>query len=210
MFGINKNGTKHKIGIIMPAFFPASRTTYDGTTSGLSATRVQGAIDEVKGQMANKKDLSSIIITGSINNTGSTISNNTYFYLSGNLVQASADIANGATITVGTNCASVTAGGLNALNNTLKYILPSRETVTTRVVFGTNNSSGVYASSVIPLLDAENCTITVASIALVGSSTTLNLNSVIPDTKSKYGFTLVIFDSNVSGKICNVTYTYQR
>lgn len=28
MFGINKNGTKHKIGIIMPAFFPASRVTY--------------------------------------------------------------------------------------------------------------------------------------------------------------------------------------
>ena len=47
MFGINKNGTKHKIGIIMPAFFPASRTTYDPTTSGLSATRVQGAIDEM-------------------------------------------------------------------------------------------------------------------------------------------------------------------
>lgn len=32
MFGINKNGTKHKIGIIMPAFFPASRVTYDGGT----------------------------------------------------------------------------------------------------------------------------------------------------------------------------------
>ena len=32
MFGINKNGTKHKIGIIMPAFYPASRVTYDGGT----------------------------------------------------------------------------------------------------------------------------------------------------------------------------------
>lgn len=32
MFGINKNGTKHKIGIIMPAFFPSSRVTYDGGT----------------------------------------------------------------------------------------------------------------------------------------------------------------------------------
>lgn len=56
MFGINKNGTKHKVGIIMPAFFPASRTTYDNTTSGLSATRVQGAIDAVEGQIANSSD----------------------------------------------------------------------------------------------------------------------------------------------------------
>lgn len=32
MFGINKNGTKHKTGIIMPAFYPASRVTYDGGT----------------------------------------------------------------------------------------------------------------------------------------------------------------------------------
>ena len=46
MFGINKNGTKHKVGIIMPAFFPASRVTYDNSQSGLSATKVQGAIDE--------------------------------------------------------------------------------------------------------------------------------------------------------------------
>lgn len=59
MFGINKNGTKHKIGIIMPAFFPASRTTYDGTTSGLSATRVQGAIDEV----VAKVDRGSVSVT---------------------------------------------------------------------------------------------------------------------------------------------------
>lgn len=56
MFAINKNGTKHKIGIIMPAFFPASRTTYDPTTSGLSATKVQGAIDAVEGQIANSSD----------------------------------------------------------------------------------------------------------------------------------------------------------
>lgn len=47
MFGINKNGTKHKIGIIMPAFFPASRVTYDPTTSGLTVTDVQDAIDKV-------------------------------------------------------------------------------------------------------------------------------------------------------------------
>ncbi len=51
-----KNGTKHTTGLQMPAFFPASRTTYDGTTSGLSATRVQGAIDAMEGQIANSSD----------------------------------------------------------------------------------------------------------------------------------------------------------
>lgn len=30
MFGINKNGTKHKIGIIMPASYPANRVSYNG------------------------------------------------------------------------------------------------------------------------------------------------------------------------------------
>ena len=32
MFGINKNGTKHKIGIIMPAFFPSSRVTHESVS----------------------------------------------------------------------------------------------------------------------------------------------------------------------------------
>lgn len=54
--GFIKNGTKGTYGLQMPAFFPASRTTYDGTTSGLSATRVQGAIDAVEGQIANSSD----------------------------------------------------------------------------------------------------------------------------------------------------------
>lgn len=47
MFGINKNGTKHKIGIVMPASYPSSRTSYDNTGSGLTATNVQDAIDEI-------------------------------------------------------------------------------------------------------------------------------------------------------------------
>lgn len=47
MFGINKNGTKHKIGIVMPSFFPASRTSYSNSVSGLTATNAQDAIDEL-------------------------------------------------------------------------------------------------------------------------------------------------------------------
>lgn len=32
MFGINKNGTKHKVGIIMPANYPASRITRESVS----------------------------------------------------------------------------------------------------------------------------------------------------------------------------------
>ncbi len=42
-----KNGTKHDVCVKRPSLFPASATTYDNSQSGLSATRVQGAIDEV-------------------------------------------------------------------------------------------------------------------------------------------------------------------
>ena len=47
MFGINKSGTKHKIGIAIPASYPASRTSYSNSVSGLVATNVQSAIDEL-------------------------------------------------------------------------------------------------------------------------------------------------------------------
>ena len=42
-----KNGTKHDVCVKRPPLFPASATTYDNSQSGLAATRVQGAIDEV-------------------------------------------------------------------------------------------------------------------------------------------------------------------
>lgn len=42
-----KNGTKHDVCVKRPSLFPASATTYDNSQSGLSATRVQGAIDEM-------------------------------------------------------------------------------------------------------------------------------------------------------------------
>ena len=63
---------------------------------------------------ADKTDLTSIIATGSTNNTGSTITTSKpYFYKDGVLCRALADIANGATFTLDTNYEVVTAGGLN-------------------------------------------------------------------------------------------------
>ena len=54
-----KNGTKHDVCVKRPSLFPASATTYDNSNSGLSATRVQGAIDEVAG----KVDRGSVSVT---------------------------------------------------------------------------------------------------------------------------------------------------
>lgn len=71
---------------------------------------------------AAKVDLTNISITGSTNNTGSTIASGTYFYKDGTLVKAIAAIANGATLTLNTNYEIVTAGGLNDLNNALSNI----------------------------------------------------------------------------------------
>lgn len=51
-----KNGTKHDVCVKRPSLFPASATTYDNSQSGLSATRVQGAIDEVVGFMPDTWD----------------------------------------------------------------------------------------------------------------------------------------------------------
>lgn len=87
---------------------------------------------------AAKVDLTNISITGSTNNTGSTIASGTYFYKDGTLVKAIAAIANGATLTLNTNYEIVTAGGLNDLNDALirvadfsKVLASSAETVTT-------------------------------------------------------------------------------
>ena len=74
------------------------------------------------GNKAPKSDLAAPSITGSTNNTGSTIAKNQFFYLNGTLVRAMTDIANGATLTSGTNYETVTAGGLNKLNDDVEGI----------------------------------------------------------------------------------------
>ena len=72
---------------------------------------------ELTENKAEKSDLASISITGTTNNTGSTIAYGTYFYLNGQLVRAKATIANAATFTKDTNYEVVTAGVLNKLRN---------------------------------------------------------------------------------------------
>lgn len=92
----------------------------DTSISGIGDGSVTGAISTLNSGKAPKSDLASISITGSTNNTGNTIYDGTYFYKDGALVQAIADIANGATLTSGTNYHAITAGVLNDLGSSLK------------------------------------------------------------------------------------------
>ena len=88
----------------------------------LSAGTPRSRLNTLEGAVANKSnkvDLTNISITGSTNNTGSTITSGTFFYKDGDLVQAKTSIANGATLTLNTNYELVTAGGLNKLNASL-------------------------------------------------------------------------------------------
>lgn len=88
------------------------------TVNNVEQTTVEGALGAIntdlgstKQALANVKDsVASISITGTTNNTGSTINKGTFFYLNGSLVIAKTSIANGATLTSGTNYETVTVG----------------------------------------------------------------------------------------------------
>lgn len=57
--GIIKNGVKEKMPVVVVENIDASGVAYDNSNSGLSATRVQGAIDEVNA----KVDRGSVSVT---------------------------------------------------------------------------------------------------------------------------------------------------
>ena len=97
----------------------AGTVNYDNTSSGLDATNVQEAIDEVNDNKANKTDLTNISQSGAT--ATQDISSGTYFYLNGTLVRAKTGIASGASFTLNTNYEVVTAGGLNELIKTYSF-----------------------------------------------------------------------------------------
>lgn len=79
--------------------------------------------DALNNALSNVKDeLTPISITGTTNNTGSTISSDTYFYLNGTLTKALIDIAVGATLTANTNYEVVTKGALYDLRTVIKNL----------------------------------------------------------------------------------------
>ena len=95
---------------------------YDASTQ-----RWRNVTQKSLNDLAEVTDLTNVIATGSTNATGATIPKGLYFYLNDELCQAKVDIANGATFTLNTNYAVVTAGGLNSLNSALTDV---EETVT--------------------------------------------------------------------------------
>lgn len=132
----------------------ASRNATSSITSGSTDLIESGAVNSLKQTLENeissldsskadKSDLASIRITGSTNNTGSTITRGTYFYKSGTLVRAKVDIANGATLTQNTNYEVITAGALNVLN-------------TAGEVVGLGNASGIGTKTVSLSSDLNN------------------------------------------------------
>ena len=88
------------------------------TIGGVSQTTAEGALGALNTTKAERGDISSISCTGSTNDTGSTITAGTYFYLNSVLCKALADIADDAAFTLNTNYKVVTTGEeLTALNS---------------------------------------------------------------------------------------------
>ena len=106
------------------------------------------------GNKALKSDLASISITGTTNNTGSTIAKNQFFYLNGTLVRATTDIANGATLTSGTNYTGVTSGAVNWMS--LEYQCPlSTSTTSFQSIDPYSKTTTLYMGGVLDLLHSN-------------------------------------------------------
>ena len=76
-----------------------------------------------KGGLVHNAEMTSLYVTGSTNNTGSTIHDRTYFYLNGNYCKALANIADGATFTLNTNYKITTASEeVEALNQKTNFL----------------------------------------------------------------------------------------
>ena len=141
--------------------------------------------------LATKSNLASIQATGSTNATGSTITNGTYFYLNGILVQALADIASGATFTNGTNYSVVTAGALNELKSALEYYKSGDVVNLSGFAYGTNGFDGVNATATfsLPKKVPNGASLSLSGTMTWakytgGSKTNITLTNVVPITTS--------------------------
>lgn len=112
------DGETIKIGEGGLIYVDTSGLEYDNTTSGLTATDVQSAIDEA---VALAKLVMGGVAPLEKNSTASAphALNNLFFY-DGHLYKATAAIAQGATITPGTNCSQTTISAEIAAINTNK------------------------------------------------------------------------------------------
>lgn len=93
------------------------------------------------------------------------------------------------------SCTGATGGGQCSCRNEQNSNLFSEKTISTRVVFGSNNSNGNYVTHMIPLLNADKLTISDLSLkSLDGAS---NIRQVGITEANPLGFCL--YSSGVSG-----------
>lgn len=127
----------------------AEDVSYDPTTSGLTATDAQAALDELADGKAAKADLTSIQATGTTNTTGAAIPAGAYFYLKGVLHRAKTQIDQNATFTVNTNCEQVTVG--TELDRIQKVNTSGRWRKQGNIVIYNVNSWTTASSTIIPV-----------------------------------------------------------
>ena len=131
----------------------ADDVEYDNTTSGLTATDVLDAVDELVDGKAAKADLSSIQATGTTNTTGAAIPAGTHFYLNGVLCRAIAQIDSNAQFTLGTNY--VTTNIDTALRRLTQYDELYNFTETTSKTRNLNYNASNYALLVMQVFDSD-------------------------------------------------------
>lgn len=153
-----------------------------------------------------RNNLTNISITGTTNDTGSTIAKGRFFYLNGELVRAKADIANGATLTLNTNYEVVTAGGLNKLDDDItslrsslnSFIFSEVRSVATDsnglAYIGTKSGYTLFASSVNPMSTGQDWIITEIAVRKSGAA-----------AASEGTYALKIRDANTDQKVTGAT-----
>ena len=101
----------------LPFFKPKNKPQFAGFNFSDTSSSGGGGGGDTS-FLANKTDLTAIILTGTTNTSGETISAGTWFYLNGTPCIAKVDIASGATFTEGTNYEGKTVGSaLSELNS---------------------------------------------------------------------------------------------
>lgn len=141
-----------------------------------------------------KTDLTDIFVTGTKNNTGSTIAAGTYFYVNGQLALCKSAISANADLTLNTNYELVTAGVLNKLmsdvnasfNISMKAIYiaitngnsQTINEVSRCLIFSSHtnatNLKGIYmriGAAILPIIDSSGLTVTATNSAITISNT---------------------------------------
>lgn len=127
-------------------------TNCSQTTVAAELVGIKNTLTQLDGAKAPKSDLASPTNKTTPNNDSTPIYKGTYFYLDGNLVQATNDIGSGAPFT-SSNYETVTAGGLNSLYNSIVSKVVSIENV--ELNFDSNGSARIHKPGYVAISAVE-------------------------------------------------------